>query len=45
MGMAPGLSEEAMTLGATELEICSVFIFFLAIVLFSFRSLNFLSNT
>ena len=25
MEMAPGLSEEAMTLGATELEICSAF--------------------
>ena len=41
MEMAPGLSEEAMTLGATELEICSAFNFFLAIVLFSCRSLKF----
>ena len=38
--MAPGLSEEAMTLGATELEIASAFIFFLAIVLFSCRNLQ-----
>ena len=30
MEMAPGLSEEAMTLGATELEICSAFKFFLS---------------
>ena len=41
MEMAPGLSEESMTLGATELEICSAFNFFLAIVLFSCRSLKF----
>ena len=41
MEMAPGLSEEAMALGATELEICSAFNFFLAIVLFSCRSLKF----
>jgi len=41
MEMAPGLSEEAKTLGATELEICSAFNFFLAIVLFSCRSLKF----
>ncbi|MAA90309.1 MAG: hypothetical protein CL914_09005 [Deltaproteobacteria bacterium] len=41
MEMAPGLSEEAMTLGATELEICSVFNFFLAIVLYSCRNLQF----
>ena len=41
MEMAPGLSEEAMTLGATELEICSAFNFFLAIVLISCRSLKF----
>ena len=41
MEMAPGLSEESMTLGATELEICSAFNFFLAIVLFSCRNLNF----
>ena len=41
MEMAPGLSEEAMTLGATELEICSAFNIFLAIVLFSCRSLKF----
>ena len=27
MEMAPGLSQEAMTLGATELEICSAFNF------------------
>ena len=39
--MAPGLSEEAMTLGATELEIASAFNFFLAIVLFSCRNLQF----
>ena len=41
MEMAPGLSEEAMTLGSTELEICSAFNFFLAFVLFSCRSLKF----
>ena len=41
MEMAPGLSKEAMALGATELEICSAFNFFLAIVLFSCRSLKF----
>ena len=41
MEMAPGLSEEAMTLGATELEICSAFNFFLAIVLYSCRNLQF----
>ena len=41
MEMAPDLSQEAMTLGATELEICSAFNFFLAIVLFSCRSLKF----
>ena len=41
MEMAPGLSEEAMSLGATELEICSAFNFFLAIVLFSCRNLKF----
>tara|TARA_B100000686_G_C16048956_1_gene598975 strand:- start:26 stop:442 length:417 start_codon:yes stop_codon:yes gene_type:complete len=41
MEMAPGLSQEAMALGATELEICSAFNFFLAIVLFSCRNLKF----
>ena len=41
MEMAPGLSKEAMALGATELEIGSAFNFFLAIVLFSCRGLNF----
>ena len=41
MEMAPGLSEEAMTLGATELEICSAFNFFFAIVLYSCRNLQF----
>ena len=39
--MAPGLSEKSMTLGATELEIASAFNFFLTIVFFSCRNLQF----
>ena len=42
MEMAPGLSQEAMTLGATELEICSAFNFFLAVVLLVVATLSFL---
>ena len=39
--MAPGMSEEAITMSATELQVAAAFNFFLAIVLFSCRNLKF----
>ena len=39
--MAPGMSEEAITMSATELQVAAAFNFFLAIVLFSCRNPKF----